>query len=153
MPSIVIVDTSVLLNVLDVPGFNQRRATVLDRFEELVNAAANLLLPMGAVFETGNHVAQLADGRKRRRYAEVYRDRVREALAGRAPWTLVPGPDTDQLADLLGSFPESAMQGVGMVDLSIVKVWERACARHPRRRVSIWSLDHHLAGYDRHPHR
>lgn len=153
MPPIVIVDTSVLLNVLDVPGLNQRRATVLARFGELVNAAANLLLPMGAVFETGNHIAQLPDGGQRRRYAEMYRDRVQEAAVGRAPWTLVPSPDTSQLADLLGSFPESAMQGVGLVDLSIVKAWERACARHPRRRVSIWSLDHHLAGYDQRPHR
>ncbi|MCY4030471.1 MAG: hypothetical protein OXH75_29680 [Acidobacteria bacterium] len=152
MPPIVIVDTSVLLNVLDVPGFNQDRATVLGRFGELVEAAANLLLPMGAVFETGNHIAQLPDGQRRRRYAEVFRDRVREALAGRAPWTLVPGPDATQLAESLDSFPEYAMQGVGMVDLAIVKAWERACARHPRRHVSIWSLDHHLAGHDQRPH-
>ena len=152
MPPIVIVDTSVLLNVLDVPGFNQQRPTVLGRFGELVGAASNLLLPMGAVFETGNHIAQLPDGQRRRRYAEVFRDRVREALEGRAPWTLVPVPDAGQLADSLDSFPEYAMRSVGMVDLSIVKAWERACARHPRQRVSIWSLDHHLAGYDQHGH-
>ena len=151
MPPIVIVDTSVLLNVLDVPGFNQHRATVLGRFGELVEAAANLLLPMGAVFETGNHIAQLPDGQRRRRYAEVFRDRAREALEGRAPWTLVPGPDATQLAGLLDSFPDYAMRGAGMVDLVIIKVWERACAHHPRRQVSIWSLDYHLAGYEQRP--
>lgn len=59
MPPIVIVDTSVLLNVLDVPGFNQHRVDVLERFGEFVEGAANLLLPIGAVFETGNHIAQL----------------------------------------------------------------------------------------------
>ena len=64
MPPIVIVDTSVLLNVLDVPGFNRDRGTVLDRFEELVDDGANLLLPMGAVFETGNHVAHLPGGQQ-----------------------------------------------------------------------------------------
>ena len=123
MPPIVIVDTSVLLNVLDVPGFNQHRGTVLERFGEFVEAAANLLLPMGAVFETGNHIAQLRDGRQRRGSAEAFRDRVREALEGRAPWRLIPGPVADQLAELadsLDSFPDYAMRGVGMVDLSIV---------------------------------
>ena len=66
MPPIIIVDTSVLLNVLDVPGFNQDRNAVLDEFGELVDAGASLLLPMGAVFETGNHIADVRDGRQRR---------------------------------------------------------------------------------------
>ena len=48
MPPIIIVDTSVLLNVLDVPGFNQDRDAVLEEFGALFDAGANLLLPMGA---------------------------------------------------------------------------------------------------------
>jgi len=43
------------------------------------------------------------------------------------------------------------MREVGMGDLSIVKAWESACAKHPQHRVSIWSLDQDLAGYDRAP--
>ena len=151
MPRIVIVDTSVLLNVLDVPGFNQDRNAVLDRFGNLVDAGANLLLPMGAVFETGNHIAQLPDGNHRRNRAETFRDRVREALEGRAPWALLPLPNAHQLTDWLDSFPDSAMRRAGMVDLSIVKAWERTCALQPGHRVSIWSLDQHLTGYDRIP--
>ena len=38
-----------------------------------------------------------------------------------------------------------------MVDLSIVKEWDRACRRHPHRRVFIWALDQHLTSYDRKP--
>lgn len=151
MPHIVIVDTTVLLNLLDVPGRNQDRDTVLGRFEELVDAGANLLLPLAAVFEAGNHVARLPDGQTRRRHAEKFRDRVREALDGQAPWTVSPLPDTRELARWLDDFPESAMRRAGMGDLSIIKAWESACTRHPRSRVSIWSLDQHLAGYDRTP--
>ena len=62
MSGIVIVDTSVFLNVLDVPGFNQDREADLARFRELIEAGANLLLPIAAIFEAGNHIAQLADG-------------------------------------------------------------------------------------------
>ena len=151
MPPVIIVDTSVLLNVLNVPGFNQDRHAVLDEFGELVDAGANLLLPMGAVFETGNHIADVPDGRQRRSRAELLRDRVREALAGRAPWALLPLPDTEQLMEWLNSFPDSAMRREGMVDLSIIKAWERTCALHPGRRVRVWALDQHLAAYDRMP--
>ena len=116
MPPIVIVDTSVLLNVLDVPGLNQRRATVLARFGELVNAAANLLLPMGAVFETGNHIAQLPDGRQRRRYAEMYRDRVQEAAVGR----------------------HHGLWSPARTPVSWRTCW--AAFRNPRCRASAWSI-------------
>ena len=151
MPGIVIVDTSVFLNVLDVPGFNQARDADLSRLTDLIEAGTNLLLPIAAVFEAGNHIAQIAGGGQRRRSAEVFRDRVREALAGQAPWTPIRLPDDRELAEWLDGFPESAMRGAGMGDLSIIKAWERTCVQHPARRVSIWSHDQHLAGYDRAP--
>ena len=133
-----IVDTSVLLNVLD-------------RFGELLDAGASILLPLGAVFETGNHIADVPDGRQRRRYAAAFTDQVQRALKREAPWTLAPLPDADQLLGWLDTFPDEAMKRLGMVDLSIRKEWERACGQHPHRRVVIWALDQHLAGYDRIP--
>ena len=45
MSEVAIVDTTVFLNVLDVPGCNQDRDMVMDQFEELVVSGANLLLP------------------------------------------------------------------------------------------------------------
>ena len=65
MGEIVIVDTSILLNVLDVPGFNQDRETVFETFEQYIEAEATLLIPLGAVLETGNHIAQLSNGNQR----------------------------------------------------------------------------------------
>jgi hypothetical protein len=151
MSDIVIVDTSVLLNVLDVPEFNQHQAAVFAQFKELLNSNASFLLPMAAIFETGNHIARLSDGRLRRRYAEIFRDRIREALEGTAPWVPIRFPDSQQLAGWLDDFPDCAMRGPGMSDLSIIKAWEIECSRHPSRRIRIWSLDQHLQGYDREP--
>ena len=105
MSGIVIVDTSVFLNVLDVPGFNQDREAALSLFNDYIEAGANLLLPIAAIFEAGNHIAQLADGQQRRRYAEAFKDRVREALAGQAPWTPIRLPDDRELAGLARRFP------------------------------------------------
>ena len=151
MSDIVIVDTSVLLNVFDVPAFNQHRAEVFVRFEELLDAGASFLLPIAAILETGDHIADLSGGRQRRRYAEMFRDRIREALKGEAPWVPIRFPDSRQLAEWLNSFPDYAMRGPDMSDLSIIKAWEAECTRHPSRRVRIWSLDRHLQGYDRKP--
>ena len=44
-----------------------------------------------------------------------------------------------------------ATTGVGLVDLSLIKLWERECRRHPNAYVRIWSLDAHLASYERQP--
>ena len=151
MSDVVIVDTSVLLNVLDVPAFNQHRREVFAQFNELLDSGASFLLPMAAIFETGDHIADLPDGRRRRRYAEIFRDRIREALEGEAPWVPIRFPDSRQLAGWLEDFPDCAMRGPGMSDLSIIKAWEFECSRHPSRRIRIWSLDQHLRGYDREP--
>jgi len=152
MSAVVIVDTCVFLNVLDVPAFNQHRNHVLEIMESyLDDDSVTMLLPMAAIIETGNHIAQLADGRQRRRFAELFADQVRQALQGNAPWRPTPMPNVDSIALWLDIFPNHAMQGVGMGDLSIIKEWEAACTRHPRHRVTVWSLDHALVCYDRTP--
>ena len=151
MPDVVIVDTTVLLNVLDIPPRNQNRDAVLAEFGALVDGGASILLPMAVVFETGNHIARLPNGGRRRHHAERFCDQVRMALEDEAPWTLVPLPEPADLAQWLDKFPDHAMRKTGMGDLSIIKAWEAARTRHPNRRVRIWSFDGDLQGYDRHP--
>jgi len=151
MALVVIVDTTVFLNFLDVPAFNQDRDKVLKRFEELIRKQANFLLPMAAIFEAGNHIAQLSDGGQRRRYAEIFVTQVTKALDGDAPWRPIQMPDIGRVRDWLAGFPDFAMRGAGTGDLSIVRQWEEACRRHPTMRVLIWALDGHLDGYDRDP--
>lgn len=149
MSAIVLVDTSVLLNVLDVPGFNQRRAHVLSEFAAWVDAGAYLFIPLAAVFETGNHIAQLADGRLRRRSAERFVGAIQAAINDQAPWKPMRFPDVGMLGVWLNDFPNAAMQGHGMGDLSIRKDWEAQCSQFPMSRVKVWSLDADLSSLDR----
>lgn len=152
MALVLIIDTSVFLNVLDVPAFNQNRDAVLAEFADHIAAAGtSLLLPMAAVFEAGNHIAQLKDGRQRRKYAEIFADQVAQALDGSAPWQPTAMPDATAIRGWLAEYPDCAMRGVSMGDLSIIKEWEAACKRHPHHHVRIWSLDGALTGYDREP--
>jgi hypothetical protein len=147
MPAVVLVDTSVFLNVLDVPAFNQHRTQMLQQFGEFVRDRAHLLLPVAAVFEAGNHIAQLNDGRVRRECAERFAHMVRDAIDGSAPWGPIRPPTLEEIGAWLNEFPNHAMRGIGMGDMSIIEEWKSARVRHPRLRVLIWSLDAELAAY------
>jgi hypothetical protein len=145
----VLIDTSVFCNIVPVPGFDQKREEAVARLEDLIREGATLLLSMAAVLETGNHIAQLTDGRVRRKTALAFCKQVMDAIDGSAPWTPTPFWDIEALKHWLGESPQAATEGKAMGDLSMIKEWERQCELHRARRVFIWSLDGHLAGYDR----
>lgn len=149
MSMIVLVDTSVLLNVLDVPGRNEARDVVMRELKEHLTQGNHLLLPMAAVVETGNHIAQCGNGTQKRSAAARFVTEVGKALRGDAPWHMTQFPNSEQVASWLADFPDSATKGVGFGDLSIIKEWETSCSKYPMSSVLIWSKDADLAGYER----
>src|SRR4051794_13682647 len=109
MPEVVFVDTSVLLNILDVPRKNSDKEDVLTEFKRLITADCLLIVPIAAVIEVGNHVARLP--------GDVARDRttrfvnfLRSALLGQRPW-VVSGAAWDI------SFLQALLEGNGRPDL------------------------------------
>jgi predicted nucleic acid-binding protein len=149
MSAIVVVDSSVLLNIVDVPDRNQRRGEVLDRLAALIEGGDHLFIPMAAIVEVGNLIAHAKNGAQRRVAAERFVKEVRSALAGEAPWKPINFPSNQEVLGWLDAFPDSAMKGVGMGDLSIRQEWESCCHRYSMSRVWVWTLDDDLAGLDR----
>lgn len=147
-PVIWIVDTSVFLNVLDVPGFNQNRNEVLDSFRSKIENKDILLLPFTSIIETGNHIAQLSSGDLRRRFAQEFAENVIASLDGERPWQPLGFPVREDIKAWLADFPNQAQSGKGMGDHIILKQWEEQKAKFPGRSVRIWSLDQHLQGYE-----
>lgn len=151
MGAVAIVDTSIFCNVLNIPHRNGERSRIIKELEQFLEEETTLLLPMAVVYETGNHIAQLSDGGNRRRFAEFFVEQVKKAITGEAPWQVMQLPTTEEVGEWLSGFPDSAMRGAGMGDLSIIKEWEKFQAKIPNRRVFIWSSDKHLQGYDYSP--
>lgn len=150
MAQVVIVDTGVFLNILNVPAFNQHREEVIERLKGyLQQSNTSLLLPMIAIVEAGNHIAQLSSGGDRRRFAEIFVEQVKKAISGEAPWRAMQLPDTNVIEGWLDEFPDRATGNIGVGDLAIIKDWEARCDLHSGHRVTIWSLDLALNGYDR----
>lgn len=157
MSDIVLLDTSVYLNVLDVPGRNQQREEVFNIFEARARSGDHFLLPMATIWETGNHISRLNTGALRRQYALQLSAGVQAALNGDAPFRTTYFPDSRVFAQWLNDFPDYAQrnkspakttEGVSLSDLSIIQEWEQTRERHSMSRVLIWSLDSDLAAYD-----
>ena len=144
--SVAILDTSVFCNLLDVPGKCQHRDRARNDLARFVDQGVQLLLPLGAVYETGNHIAQATGDRHA--LATRFVEEVLRALDGESPFTAAAFPDVADVRAWLPAFPEHAARTVGMTDLSIIRLWEQQRTRLRNRRVLIWSYDGDLAGYD-----
>lgn len=146
-PIIWLIDTSVLLNVLDVPSFNQERDSILREFKIRIECGDTLLLPYAAIVETGNHIAHLT-GNYKFTYAEKFVKEVKAALNGNSPWKPLKFPTFEDLNTWLDDFPEYAGKGIGFADYSIIKEWEAQKVLFAAYSVRIWSLDAELQGYE-----
>ncbi|WP_048365084.1 hypothetical protein [Pseudomonas weihenstephanensis] len=160
MSSICLIDTSVFVNMLNVPGLNQDAERVGADFLDYVDSNCTFILPMATILETGNHIAQNGDGRLRRHTAQRFCDAVCAAFADEPPYRLSEFPSTREVLEWLAEFPDKAGQnkagnrtgeGTSFGDLSIIKEYERCVARFPMSELFIWSLDSDLEAYHHRP--
>ncbi|MFG1750566.1 hypothetical protein [Streptosporangium sandarakinum] len=144
------VDTSVLCNILDIPGKNQSRENVVRQWRE-EKRDCDLILPVTAVIETGNHIAQLPDGRIRRDRAEKLQQLLELVITGQAPWVLhtVEWGEGFLRRLLAGAgtgipFSDHVMAKLGLGDLCILTERELYRSRVTGVEVGIWTLDGQL---------
>lgn len=156
MSAICLIDTSVFLNLLNVPDKSQNKDEVVREYHEYVDLGMTFILPMATILETGNHIAQNGDGRVRRETAIRFCDVVRGAFEGEAPYTPSEFPNMQTILTWLDKFPELAGrnkssdrvgEGTSFGDLSIIEEFNRCVARYSMSEVFIWSFDEDLKIY------
>ncbi|TDU04248.1 hypothetical protein EDD99_2704 [Streptomyces sp. 846.5] len=148
------VDTSVLVNVLDLDGFNQDRDSVAQELKKKVGSGDTLILPVTTVIETGNHIAHLHNGTHRREVAAKFAALLLQIRDGVAPWRLHSvhwdGAFLDHLvsgASTGATLIEQAVVGMGCGDLCILAEREAYRSNSGIADVRVWSLDQHLQAY------
>jgi hypothetical protein len=151
MRSICLIDTSIFLEIINVPQKSNQSELILQELEEKIKSSESLFLPMATILETGNHIAQNGDGNQRRICAKRFVSEVTKALEEKSAFTPINFPQKEDLQGWLKEFPNKVMEGSGLGDLSIIHDWRRICDQNKSRRVYIWSLDKHLKGYERPP--
>ena len=152
MANIVIIDTSVLLNLLDVPGRNRESEQVAAQFREFSTQNARFLLPFAVIIETAGFIKRVRDTGQRREVAKRFTcaitapSRNSEHFIGSTSY-----PDQDDFEKWIKDFPDYAARDIDLTDLLIIRIWENAKNVAPDDRVQIWSLDQDLTGYDYNP--
>lgn len=149
--AILLIDTSVLLEILRVPYESDRHDEAKADYESYQHAGAEMRLPMATVLETGSHVRKIDDGKERRRCAHEFDKILRATVAGQAPWTFRDLRWTGQMLTRLldgeghhypmaDSFERASFE---MGDLAIVEEWRetRANLSSTHVDVGVWTYD------------
>jgi len=142
------IDTSVLLNILNVPGRNQNHIEVMLDFRELIKArdVNTLILPLATIIET----AHISNGDERRKRATIFAQYLEKTAKGEAPWEYYCKElDKEDLSIMAKEFPNCASMETGIGDMSIIRAYEKYKDNTPAiGNIMIWSLDGHLKGYN-----
>lgn len=156
MSSVCIIDTSVFLNLLNVPSKNQDKDSIKMAFTEYAELGATFILPMAIIIETGNHIAQNGDGGTRRKTAQRFCKAVKGAFSGDAPYIPSEFPNSAEVLTWIDQFPDQAGmnkspqktgEGTSFGDLSIIEEFHKCVNRFPTLEVFVWSLDSDLSSY------
>lgn len=159
MSVVCIIDTSIFLNLLNVPGRNQDAYEVTASYKDYVELNATFVLPMATIIETGNHIAQNGDGGTRRTTAERFCTVIQGAFLGDAPYRPSEFPSMKEVTLWLHRFPDLAgknksptktSEGTSFGDLSIIEEFNKCTSLFSMSEVFIWSLDSDLSQYHRH---
>ena len=143
------VDTCVLTNLLDVPGFNQKRDEVRRAYEKKIKTNDTFVIPLAVLVETGNHIAQLKGDKYT--VAQNFSRLILEAIHGNGNLSLTHKISPEQIQEIMEGFPDNAVQqDRGFGDLSIISQFEDYWKnKQPLGKMCIWSLDHHLQGFEK----
>ena len=155
MSPVTFLDTSVLCELVGVPGKSQRGDQVRAEYARRVVAGERFVVPITAVIETGNHIAQASGDR--RSAAQRLVGLLTAAAAGEPPFALnevlwdrtfthelCQGNATEQsFVDLAGN----GLMGGGEVAVLVER--DRYVERTSLRRadVGIWTLEQVLGAY------
>lgn len=148
LPVVDFLDTSVFVEILDVPHMNSRRSEVVAEMEARLKANVRFVLPTATVVETGNHVFQIKDGAARRSCALRFMNLLRKTAAGETPWVLHErtwdGSFLSSLCDGgttgMNLAEHAVRQQLGTGDLSIVAERDLFASRL-QAQVRIWTLE------------
>ncbi|OPZ93310.1 MAG: hypothetical protein BWY74_01176 [Firmicutes bacterium ADurb.Bin419] len=146
------IDTSVLVNILDIPNMNQDRKAVIEEYDALKTDRGNtFILPLATIIETGNHIAHISDGNIRWIKGNEFSQMLMKIASDNFPWKFFESEVTrDEVMIIARKLPESVKYESGAGDISIITAFEKYIDITPGiGYIRIWSTDHHLKHYEK----
>lgn len=151
MRTVLFLDTSILLNLLEVPNKSQNIDEVREKFRNYCEEAnVTLILPFAAIIETGNHIAHIKDGNIRKVCADKMAMLLEMTARNEAPWSCTRYGFRNNLVNIADMFRKLAIEGIGIGDISILDEYKQYKDEHQIKNyvnVDIWTYDNHLNAY------
>ncbi|WP_009632213.1 hypothetical protein [Synechocystis sp. PCC 7509] len=134
MKKVLVIDTSILCVYLEVPGKDTcgsnkdqwDKQRVDDLLKKEVQESTIFVLPLAAIIETGNHIAQAVT--KRYEIAQALAEIILKTAKQETPWAAFTEQsvlwDTQGLKNLAAEWPELAKQKLSIGDATIISVAE-----------------------------
>lgn len=143
------IDTSIMLNLLEVPGRCAEKEQVKREWAEVLQAKETLIMPIATIIETGNHIAHIADGRARHTVTAKFQEYLEKTAESKAPWTLYGnGLEKEEIKYIAEHMEEFTRMKVGIGDMTIIYAYKKYLEEKPAiGTIMIWSTDEHLAAY------
>ena len=112
------VDTCVMDNLLDVPGWNNDRTRIIEEYTRLSENGDTFVLPVAVLVETGNHIAQARYNKYE--IADKFAKLIHGAIDGTNNWNVRPSITKTVLDNILSLYPSNAARSIGFGDTSIL---------------------------------
>ena len=152
LPAVVFVDTSVIVRLIGIDG-EHRASEVATEFDRRREAGQRFVLPVTALIEAGNRVAQLSSDR--RRFADRLQKVIEEANRPHPPWILHQATVDQHFAEelLAGNSTGSNLVtllgdgrlGTGDVAILVERDQFKQSVAHTG--VEVWTFDNELSAY------
>ena len=144
-----VIDTSYLLELFKVPGFSQDADVdeVRKRHLLAIENDNRLYVPLPCIFELGNHIADVKDGRFRRELGKTLFETVRSSLAKNMPWNITPSAGIEVLSQLCEVFAgKYVAERIGLTDTFTIQEAHRIKKKYSsfNCKVHIWTKDEAL---------
>ncbi|NEQ40990.1 MAG: hypothetical protein F6K40_34165 [Okeania sp. SIO3I5] len=135
MKKVLIIDTSILCVYLGVPGKetcgsetnNWNKIQVDEKLKKEEKANTTFILPLAAIIETGNHIAQAPT--KGYEIAKELANMIKLTAYHQTPWAAFTTQsvfwDAKNLKQLADEFPNFASQGFALGDATIKQIADR----------------------------
>lgn len=148
---VIIVDTSILVVWMRVPGFEEageERLTFKQIDEKITrykSENARLMLTVACVIETGNHIAQIKDGDLRREKVNEFALFLEDAVKNTNGWMMYYSEkdlwSKEEILKLVNMWRVNGIYKISMGDASILKVADRL---KPIYDVEVFTGDNQL---------
>jgi len=152
-----LLDTSVVVELLQIPHESSRHEEAVEEFEQRRERGVELQLPVAAVVQAGAHVGRIDGGHHRRKCAVRLSRMIESTFEKSAPWSFTPLDwDSSFLSELVQptdsrapALAESlARDYLEIGDLLIVAEYRRVRSNLPVSvvDVDVWTYDAGLRG-------